>query len=108
MAHAEAVEFFADLFGGVHHIPGSRYGSADNVKSRGDGWYVINSGDLATYDGDVLTRFVFLAHDRCCRGNVEASGKNLKLTIWKRENREGGPMWSRHPTLEAAVEAWRK
>lgn len=103
MPKALAVAYFAELFGGEHHIPST------GVKESGPyGWHVNYYGDLATYDFNVLTRAVFLAHDRCMRLSIDPSGPRLvKLTVYQRYERDGG-MMERHPTLEQAVESWRK
>lgn len=96
----EAIEFFADFFGGDHHFPGP-------VKEFGNGWCISGLlGDLGTYDFNQLTRFVIACHDKCYRGSVMAAGPNkLKLAIWKRQ-REGS-MSKRHPTIEQAIEKYR-
>jgi hypothetical protein len=106
MNKPEAVTFFADLFGGEHHIPGSGYGE-NNVKEYGHGFAVIlHSGpNLATWDGDMLTRIVFLAHDRCMRAEITTAGRYMRLAIHPR-TRERSFMLG-HPTLEQAVSAWR-
>jgi hypothetical protein len=103
MTKKEAIDFFAHLFRGEHHIPGS------GVKAIGDqGWCVNHYGDLSTFDFDMLTRFVFLAHDRCCRASVMSSGPRMvKLAIWQRHTRTGSTT-ERHPTLEAALASWRE
>jgi hypothetical protein len=105
-SHADAVDFFATIFGGVHHIPGPKHGR-DNVREWGEGWYVINSGDLATFDGDVLTRLVILAHDRLVRVSVSSAGMRQRIEIHQRTARTGS-VWDRHPTIETAIENWRK
>lgn len=63
--------------------------------------------DLATFDGDALTRLVFAAHDRCCRVEVAPSAPNrLRISAHPR-SREGG-LPRCHPTLEDALAAWRE
>lgn len=102
MTKEEAIDFFAHLFRGKHHIPQS------GVKPYGQGWCVNHYGDLATFDFDMLTRFVFLAHDRCCRASVLSSGPRMvKLAIWQRNTRTGS-MFERHPTIEHALASWRE
>ena len=68
MNKEQAIDFFAELFGGEHHIPRSW------VKEFGLGWAVIYDGDFATFDAGMLTRLVFLAHDRCIRAEVSRAG----------------------------------
>ena len=100
MNKGQAVEFFAELFLGEHHIPRS------GVKEFGLGWAVIYDGGFSTFDADMLTRLVFLAHDRCVRTDVSRAGTHMRISIWQRV-REGW-MSQRHPTLEAAISDWRE
>lgn len=98
----EAVAFFAEFYGGEHHFP------RGGVKDWGTGWCVNHDqGDLATYDFDRLTKLVIMAHDKCIRVSVQPHQfKTLRIAIWKRA-REGG-LSLRHPTLEQAIESFRK
>lgn len=97
-----AIEFFADLYGGEHHIPGYR----DGVKPFGEGWSVNSAGDLSTFDFNTLTRLVLMAHDRCIRASVLPGGPGkIKIAIWQRQRT--GSYSQRHPTLEEALTAWR-
>jgi hypothetical protein len=101
MSKEKATEFFSALYFGEHHIP------SGGVKPFGPGWCVNHHGDLATFDFDALTRLVFLAHDKCVRAAVEASGPRMvKICIWQRSQRDG-QIWSRHPTIEQALADWR-
>lgn len=97
----EATAFFAELYGGEHHIPKHK------VFEYGNGWMVKHDrGDLATFDYNDMTRLVFMAHDKCYRASVSPSSKSvLEIAIWKRQ-REGS-MCERHPTLEQAIEKFR-
>ena len=106
--HAQALQFFSDLFGGAHHIPGAGYAAGPKVKPWGDGFCVVTCSDLATFDADVLTRLVFLAHDRGYRAEVSPAMRHVRIAIHRRLLRDGGSMWERHPTLEAAVADWRQ
>lgn len=98
----EATAFFAEFYGGEHHIP------KHQVFEFGRGWMVKHDrGDLATYDYNDLTRLALMAHDKCIRVGVSSLGKGLLvIAIWKRQ-REGS-MSERHPTLEQAIESFRK
>ena len=102
MDKERAIDFFAELYFGRHHIP------RGGLHKFGEGWCVNNYGDLSTFDFDALTRFVFLCHDWCIRGSIEMSGPGMvKLVIWQRNKREGR-MFERHPTLEKAIRTWRE
>ena len=101
MTKEEAIEFFSEIYGGAHHIQGE-------VKQFGDGWTVQNYNDLSTYDFNMLTRMVFLAHDKCYRLSIKQGAPSaVKVMIWKRHAREG-KIYEMHPTIEQALEKWRE
>ena len=103
MAKEQATAFFAEFYGGEHHIP------KGGVRVWGVGWYVNHraGNELATFDSDRLTRLVFLAHDRAVRVAINDCGLGMvRVCIWQRA-REANQFWARHPTLEQAVAAWR-
>jgi len=100
LTEEEARDFFAAFYRGEHHFP-------SKLKPYGDGWSMSQFGSLATFDGDGLTRLVLLAHERCIRVQIEQGGPNrLRIAIHKRERE--GRMYERHPTIEQAIEAFRK
>ena len=110
MPREDAVRFFSDLFCGQHHIPAPGHEGEHGVREWGLGWYVnAHAGaGFATYDFDKLTRFVLLCHDRCVRGEIAPAGPvRIRLMIHQRE-RGTGSIMSQHPTIEEAVERWRK
>lgn len=101
MTKDEAIDFFAALYRGEHHIP-------TEVREYGTGWEVRHYGDLATWDFDALTRLVLLAHDRCVRVEVTPCNMQyLRIAIWQRHTRLGG-IAERHPTIETALACWRE
>ncbi|MBA7646724.1 hypothetical protein ES703_54490 [subsurface metagenome] len=96
-----AEEFFSELYFGKHHIP-------SKIIAYGNGWCINHHGDLSTFDFDILTRLVFLAHDKCIRVELSQGGpRAVKISIWKRYGRIGR-IDQRHPTIETALETWRK
>ena len=95
-------EMVFDLIGGEHHLCGKlkEYGSGIEYNTRHD--------SLATYDFNLLTRMVFMAHDRLIRVEIKPSGPGmLKWCLWQRTKREGS-MFERHPTIETALNNYRK
>ena len=103
MSKEDAIQFFAQLFHGEHHIPHGSKG----VKEFGAGWCVNTSHDFATFDSNELTRLVFMAHDRAVRVEIRpASPQYLKICIWQRQR--DGDLYHRHPTLEQGVAQWRE
>jgi hypothetical protein len=96
----EAINFFAALFYGEHHIP-------SELKEAGDGWQISsNYTTLASFDFNGLTRLVLLAHDRCMRVDVSARGMNRIVIMVHKRVREGD-MTKRHPTMEEHIETIR-
>jgi len=91
-------EVLCALYRGDHHL------HTPDVKSCGFGIeYVAEVGiSFATYDFDLLTEAVVLAHDRCVRVAVMPhSTRTLKWTLHPR-SREGGSN-AYHPTMEEAL-----
>jgi len=100
LTNEEATKFFAEFYGGEHHIPGHK------LYRFGDGWiakHYCGHGDLATYDFNSLTRLVLMAHRDCYRVCIMPLNFNtIKIAIHKRSP-DGG--WSTgHPTIETALE----
>jgi hypothetical protein len=104
MTHAEAVEFFSDLYRGSHHIPGSKY-KGENVKPYGHGWTITTHEDLSSFDWDILTRLVLMAHDRAVRVEVSPAMRYLRISIWQRVRDES--TMTGHPTIETAIAGHR-
>jgi hypothetical protein len=63
---------------------------------------------FSTFDFNLLTHLVFLAHDRCIRVELVSSGLGLiGLALHKRHSRDGAHS-DRHPTLAQAVGEFRR
>jgi hypothetical protein len=74
---------------------------------RGGVRFTIECYDLATFDFDHLTYLVIAAHEHCVRISImPATFRHLRITMSLRE-REGG-MSARHPTIDQAIEDFRK
>ena len=94
---AEKVELFIDfVFGGRHHT--------SKVIDR-DGFFEVKFWqDVATWDGNIMTKMVVAAHDLGLRVNFDANGlRGLKVLLHNRKSREG-MLHKRHPTLEQHLE----
>ncbi len=102
-AKAEACAFFAKVFHGSHHHGKFRQGLGHYQVS-----CHVGEAGAATYNNDVLTRFVLLCHQECWRGAVRNGGPGaLVFMITKRariEDRPNEEMSAVHPTLQQAVE----
>lgn len=88
-------ELLEKLFRGWHHVPKiHKYGMGICCNTY--------SGTLATYDGDMLTRLVFLCHEMKVRAEICSSGPHLvKIALHRRKDE--GSMYERHPSLIEAV-----
>lgn len=94
---AEKIELFIDyVFGGLHHT--------HLVELKEVCYYIKFWDNLATWDGNKLTKIVVAAHDLGLRVDAEPSGmRGMRLMIHNRASREGREM-ERHPTLEQHLE----
>ena len=92
--------FVATLVGGFHHVTGK-------FKAAGRGIRVsLLDGGFATVDRDILTRTVFLAHDKSVRVSL-CNGGPQRVGLMLHRRLRGGSTIDSHPTLEDAVALWR-
>lgn len=100
LTEEEARLFFAEFYRGEHHFP-------EELKKYGPGWAITDCNSLSTFDFDGLTRLVLMAHEQCIRVEVSpASPNRIRIAIWKRERE--GDTYQRHPTIEQAIESFRR
>lgn len=93
--------FLNRLFGGFHHIhaPFRECGMGICVNTR--------TSYLSTFDYDLLTKAVIMAHNWCVRLEVGGSGPGMvKIALWKRSRRDGD-ISERHPTIQDAIEKYK-
>ena len=89
-------EMLCDWLCGAHHVP--------TVSPFGRGIKVcVPSGKLSTFDFDLLTTLVLLAHDRCVRVELGNGGPYRTGVILHRRHAREGCMSQRHPTIETAL-----
>jgi hypothetical protein len=78
------------------------------IKAYGSGICYNTAEDFATFDFNLMTIAVFMAHDRCIRIAIQYSTrKMIKLCLWKRHGRDGNISLI-HPSLETALAEYRK
>lgn len=93
-----------DWVSGIYHIQRA----ASKVDWKNPYWIEINlRGSLSTFDFDDLTRLVFLAHDYAMRVEIDPRRNGIYKLLFHRRVREGS-LYQRHPTIEQAVNTWRK
>lgn len=98
-------QFILAAFGGPHRVGKIRF---DDNRQFGYAEFTVLMDSLATFDADTLTRIVFAAHDWCVRIEFANGGpRRVKLRVHPRHARDGS-MHERHPTLQAAVDTWRR
>lgn len=97
-AQYRAAHMLSEALRGWHRFPYKR------LKAAGPAGVEINlASDFATYDFDMLTRLVYVAHLRAVRVEISAaSPAHIKLRAHARE-RDGEYMSQRHPTLRSAL-----
>jgi len=80
--------------GGEHNL--------STVYHFGDGLRMSTWKDLATFDSDLLTWLVVLAHRDCCRVSIKPSGPvQVAVHVWARQPE--GELGERHPGLDDLV-----
>lgn len=103
-AQVECLVMHNDLMKGFHHSRGIMRPCGKNGIEINEHW----AHYFSTFDYDYLTKAVILAHDRMIRFEISPSGPGmLKFHYHKRYVREGR-MDERHPTIETAIEDFRK
>jgi hypothetical protein len=102
-AQSECYDFLCDLFFGEHNLR-----DIGTVSGWGNGISMTASvGGLSTWDYNMLTRAVLMAHDRCIRFDVQPCTPKLLRLVLHRRQREGG-VSQRHPTIDEAIERYRR
>lgn len=83
---------------GMHHVP-------RGVRAK-DRWIqVMHHGDLATADGDLLTRLVVAAHDAAVRVEVSPGMRYVRIMLHPRKRTDANA--TNHPCIDTAVERMR-
>jgi hypothetical protein len=102
----DVADLLGQVYAGIYHI------HSEVLHPRAD-WSderrieITTFQDLSTYDFDILTKLVVLAHDMAIRLTIApASSRYLRLIFHKRERE--GHISRRHPSLEQAVEGIRE
>ena len=102
----DAIRMFVQAMGtGIYNLPVNW--------TRGDYSYagavhLVMYGTLASWDFNHLTRLVIAAHDSCVRVSIEAAAPKYVRIAMHRRDRTADAIHARHPTIEQAVEAYRK
>lgn len=98
----ECARLIGDAMSGFHNVIGQFKASGHGIQ------ILVPTHRMATFDFNDLTTLVLLAHDRCIRVEIQAcSPHRVRLRLHRRDRRSG-PNYSRHPTIEEAVQKHRQ
>lgn len=93
-------DFLCDMSGGSHHV-------YEKIHQLGDWGIKINTQrEFSTYDFNLLTQIVIMAHKRAIRVNFSGSGPNMvKLVITTRRHDKQSKLGygERHPSLDDLI-----
>lgn len=92
-------QLLADWSRGEHHM--------GKVTHCGRGLRMTRLGEVATFDGDDMTRLVLFAHQRRCRVAVSPAGP-WRLSIEVHPRKPAGSLYERHPGLSDLEEQCRR
>lgn len=100
----QVADLLGDLFVGLYHLD-----KAESVDWANDHHIEVRVAykDWATFDSNLLTKLVFLAHDRCLRASISPRSAHAITLLFHQRQRDGG-IWDRHPTIEQALTMYRE
>lgn len=101
---AQVADLLGDLFVGLYHLDGAEkvdWGNGHHIEIR------IKYKEFASFDTNLLTKLVFLAHDRCLRVSINPRSAQA-LTLLFHQRQRNGSMSERHPTIEQALAMYRE
>lgn len=101
LMQVKLIEFLSRVTRGTHHFHGKVDACGNGVKLTRP-----NSYELATYDADILTRLVLLAHESHVRVKITGAAPGY-LCIYAHQRSpkfEGDCVWERHPGLDELIE----
>ena len=96
--------FLSRLFGGFHHCP--------RIRERRYGVACSPYGDkMSTWDSNLLTKLVVMAHDNCVRASILPAGSNqTRIVLFRRSLRPeqtDEPIGRSHPIMAQHVDFLR-
>jgi hypothetical protein len=100
----QVADLLGDLFVGLYHLDGAEsvdWANDHHIEVR------VRYKEWASFDTNLLTKLVFLAHDRCIRVSVSPRS-HLALTLLFHQRQRDGGTWARHPTIEDALAMYRE
>ena len=99
-------DLLGDLFLGIYHIEKDLY-RADFRTTNYVTMTLSDHRDWSTYDWDLLTRLVFLAHRYCIRVEIQTCSPHYFRLLFHPRKRNGS-IYDTHPTLRQAVEKFEE
>ena len=69
----------------------------------------IGYASMATFDDNLLTRLVFLAHHQALRISLKSEKRRIRsISLTFSQRQRTGDLYFRHPTLDEAVAAFKQ
>jgi hypothetical protein len=93
-----------DLYRGIYHINDSALFHKRVEWHSNHHIEIVLGGVMASFDGNLLTRLVVLAHDRCIRVSVSAASPDYFRLLFHPRVRSSKLNTAKHPTLEEHIE----
>lgn len=100
----QVADLLGDLFSGLYHLDGAEkvdWANGHHIEVR------IAHKEWGSFDSNLLTKLVFLAHDRCLRVSMNPRSHYALTLLFHQRQRDGG-VWERHPTIEQALTMHRE
>lgn len=106
---AKSIVILNKLYYGIHHLPSGSFKKKKLDDWKNPLWFniIVPPNNLATFDGDFLTRLVFLAHDHAVRIEIKPKSSWGYIELTFHERKREGQNFEKHPTIEQALEKWR-
>lgn len=100
-----AADILGEAYQGIYHLP---HGSLHSTNWN-DPWLcqVWVYDDISTWDGNVLTTLVILAHDKCVRLSIRVWNQRRLMLWFSPRDREAKSRSYTHPTIEEAIKLTR-
>lgn len=101
-------ELLGELFLGIYHMNQRELRLSDWANND---FIVVSIGyqSMATFDDNLLTRLVFLAHHCALRVSLKSEKRRIRsITLTFSQRERTGDLYFRHPTLDDAVADFKK
>ena len=101
----KVADLLGELYAGIYHLDNK---TIEKVEWNNKSYIQVTIGwkDWSTFDFDILTRLVFLAHHMAIRVDLTPVKYQYMRLLFHQRNRSGD-IFHRHPTLDEAVASFK-